>query len=381
MPTPLPRSLFPVEPPRPAEQLLIDYLPKLKIQSALAENGPRILCTTLGRAQFATAAAEVHPSAHVACWFLDLFAQQQSAQQIGALAADSARLALLCQPDPPTETFDLACLPFQRQGEVELVRDQLQLAHDRLAIGGTLVATTDNPDDRWLNEQLQSLFTKVSRHAVAGGVIYLAIKNKPLKKLKNFACEFAFRDGERLIYLRSRPSVFSHRSLDTGARALLESLPHTTQPQRILDIGCGSGAVAIAAALRGQSLPAGAGSTAHAIDSNPRAVEAVQWAAQRNGTAAVTASLDCDGSSLAPHSFDVALGNPPYYSNFRLAEIFIEIACRALKPSGELFLVTKMPDWYQHHLPRWFEHFEQTTARQFQVFRCQQPRRGESTKV
>jgi 16S rRNA (guanine1207-N2)-methyltransferase len=134
--------------------------------------------------------------------------------------------------------------------------------------------------------------------------------------------------------------------------------------QRVLDIGCGSGAVALAAALRGEGI------TAHGIDSNPRAVEAVQWAAVRNETQAVTASLDCDGSSLEPGSFDLALGNPPYYSNFRLAEIFIEIACRALKPSGELLLVTKMPDWYERNLSRWFQHFEPSLARAFHVFRC-----------
>ena len=359
MPSPaLPRSLYPVEPPRPAEQLLIDYLPKLK--------GERVFCTTLGRGQFATAVADRDPSARVVCWFLDRFAQLQSAQQIGARAE---KFELLCLADPPTETFDLAALPFQRQGEVELVRDQLQLAHERLAIGGTLVASTDNADDSWLNEQLHALFDKVSRYAVTGGVIYVAVKNKPLKKVKNFACEFAFRDAfssdQRLIHLRSRPGVFSHRSLDTGARALIESM-QLTPGQRILDIGCGSGAVALAAAFRAE------GVTAHGIDSNPRAVEAVQWAATRNEITTVTAALDCDGSSLEPASYDLALGNPPYYSNFRLAEIFIEIACRALKPTGELLLVTKMPDWYERNLARWFHIFEPSVARQFHVFSCSQ---------
>jgi 16S rRNA G1207 methylase RsmC len=349
---PLPRSLFPVEPPRPAEQLLIDYLPKLK--------GKRVFCTTLGRAQFATAVADANAESEVVCWFLDLFAQQQSVQQIGSRPAS---FRLLCQPDPPNEMFDLACLPIQRQGEVELVRDQLQIAHDRLEIGGTLVASTDNADDHWLHDQLKDLFDKVSRYSVPGGVIYSAVKQRPLKKLKNFACEFAFRDGERLIHLRSRPSVFSHRSLDTGARALIETMS-LTAGQRVLDIGCGSGAVALAAALRMEEI------TAHAIDSNPRAIEAVQWGATKNGASQVTATLDCDGSTLEPQTFDLALGNPPYYSNFRLAEVFIEIACRALKPDGELLLVTKMPDWYQRHLERWFESFEQSQARAFQVFRC-----------
>lgn len=348
----VPRSAFPQDAPRPAEQLLIDWLPKLR--------GQRVLCTTLGRAQFATAYSDAQPAAQVACWFLDLYALEQSAQQIGE-RADS--FELVCDVEPPAQQFDLACLPIARQGEVELVRDELQLAHDRLEIGGTLVASTDNASDSWLHEQLQPLFDKVSRHNVAGGVIYSAVKHKPLKKLKNFACEFAFRDGERLIHLRSRPSVFSHRSLDTGARALLESM-QLKPGQRILDIGCGSGAVAIAAAMRAEGI------TAHAIDTNPRAVEATEWAARRNELTTVTAALDCDGRSIEPGTFDLALGNPPYYSNFRITELFITIACRALKPDGECLLVTKMPEWYVNHLPRWFEQIEQSQARAFQVFRC-----------
>jgi 16S rRNA (guanine1207-N2)-methyltransferase len=352
MASPVPRSLFPTDPPRVAERLLIDFLPKLA--------GARVLCTTLGRAQWASAFADAHPDSAVTCWFLDQYAERQSALQIGAQVQN---VNLVCAADPPPASFDLACLPLPRQGEVELVRDQLQVVHERLEIGGTFVAATDNRDDNWLHEQLRQLFDKVSRFPQPGGIVYSAMKQRPLKKLKNFACEFAFRDGERLIHLRSRPGVFSHRSLDTGARALIEAMP-LSACQRVLDIGCGSGAVALAAACRYPDIQA------HGIDSNPRAVEATAWAATKNEAANVSVSLDCDGSTLAPNSFDLALGNPPYYSNFRLAELFIEIACRALKPSGKLLLVTKMPDWYQQNLSRWFQHFEQSSSRQFQVFTC-----------
>jgi 16S rRNA G1207 methylase RsmC len=333
MALPVPRSLFPAEPPRAAERLLIDFL-----------------------------LADARPEGAATCWFLDLYAQQQSGLQIGPLLQN---VQLITAADPPPGPFDLAAIPLARQGEVELVRDQLQLMHERLAVGGTFVAATDNADDHWLHDQLKPLFDKVSRFPQADGVVYSAIKQRPLKKAKNFACEFAFRDGERLIHLRSRPGVFSHRSLDTGARALIEAMPSAVG-QRVLDIGCGSGAVALAAACRHPD------ARVQAIDTNPRAVEATEWAAQKNSAENVTVTLDCDGSTLEPHTFDLALGNPPYYSNFRLAEVFIEIACRALKPTGQLLLVTKMPDWYQNNLKRWFGHFEQTTSRQFQVFICSQ---------
>jgi 16S rRNA (guanine1207-N2)-methyltransferase len=114
---------------------------------------------------------------------------------------------------------------------------------------------------------------------------------------------------------------------------------------RVLDLGCGSGAVGIAAALRAGD------AQVQATDSNPRAIEATQWSADRNGVAdRVTAVLDCDGSSVVPGSFDLVLANPPYYSNFRLAKLFLEIAAKALRPEGELLVVTKSPQWYMTEL-------------------------------
>jgi 16S rRNA (guanine1207-N2)-methyltransferase len=175
-------------------------------------------------------------------------------------------------------------------------------------------------------------------------VLYLAAKAAPLRKLKSYAAEFSFHDGPREIKLRSRPGVFSHRELDGGARALIKSL-QIAPGQRVLDLGCGSGAVGIAAALRAEDV------RVHATDSNPRAIEAALWAAAASGVAdRFTAKLDCDGSSVAGGAFDLALANPPYYSDFRLAKLFVRIADQALAAGGRLLIVTKTPDWYRTHL-------------------------------
>jgi 16S rRNA (guanine1207-N2)-methyltransferase len=40
-------------------------------------------------------------------------------------------------------------------------------------------------------------------------------------------------------------------------------------------------------------------------------------------------------------SFDVFAGNPPYYSDYRIAEVFLETAKRALKPGGVCYTVCK----------------------------------------
>lgn len=316
---------------RPHEQRLID----------LADSLPagRLLCTTAGRGQIAVALA-ADANRDVTCWLLDLYQTQQAHQTIGRVPDN---LLFACQADPPADELAAAALCFSKQGDAELTRETLQAAHERLAIGGRLAAAIDNPRDRWLHEQLQALFHKVTRQPHDDGTIYLATKTKPLKKHKNFACELAFRDGERLVHLRTRPGVFSHRKVDGGARALIKAM-FITPGCRVLDLGCGSGAVGIAVALREST------AQVHCTDSNPRAIEATLWSAERNSVSNLTAALDCDGSSASAGAFDLVLTNPPYYSNFRLAGLFVAIAHRALAPGGKLLVVTKTSDWYVEHL-------------------------------
>jgi 16S rRNA (guanine1207-N2)-methyltransferase len=221
----------------------------------------------------------------------------------------------------------------------------LETAHHRLTLGGQFVVATNNPRDTWLQDEMQKLFAKVTRQPHEMGVLYRATKSAPLKKRKDYSCEFAFRDKERLLFLRTRPGVFSHRSLDGGARALIEVMQNSAN-QRVLDLGCGSGAVGLAAGFRAEGVQIAA------IDSNPRAVESAEWAAGKNRLHSFQATLDADGSTIAPATFDVVLANPPYYSHFRLAELFLTIAARALRPTGRLWVVTKQPDWYLQRLPQ-----------------------------
>lgn len=321
-------------PTRPQESLLLELAPSLGDQ--------RVLCNTVGRGQFALAAAGT--AREVACHFLDLYHLQQCRAAAGDMPSN---LSLLCQPDFPSGAFDLVALAFSKQGDGELIRDLLQQGHERLEIGGQMAAATDHSKDSFLYDELRKIFAKVSRHPGPAGVLYLATKTEPLRKVKNFACEFPFRDGERLIQLRTRPGVFSHRRLDGGARALINEMK-IQDGDSVLDLGCGSGAVAVAAALRADIVGV------QAIDSNPRAVEATAWGAETNGVKNLKAVLDCDGSSLEGEVYDLVLANPPYFANFRIAEHFARIAARTLRPGGHALFVAKTPNWYLERLPKWF---------------------------
>jgi 16S rRNA G1207 methylase RsmC len=326
---------------RTQERLLIDLVPEL--------TGGRLLCNTAGRGQFAAEFTRQHPHSAINCWLLDLYQAEESRKA----APTAPNLVFQCVADPPDDEFDGVAWALSRRGDSELTRELLQIGHQRLTIGGRFAASIDNARDHWLQEQLQKLYDKVSRRGCEDGAVYLATKTAPLRKIKNYAAEFAFRDGQQLIRLRTRPGVFSHRELDGGARALIKAM-HVEPKMRVLDLGCGCGAVGVAAALRAE------GVKVSAIDSNPRAIESTLWAAERIGVE-IAARLDCDGSSLGPGTFDLVLANPPYYSNFRLARLFVEIAMKALVHGGRALFVTKTPKWYADHLP---PEFQEVTAQQ-----------------
>jgi 16S rRNA G1207 methylase RsmC len=322
---------------RPSEELLMEVLSQCQ--------AARVLSTSLGRAQFAAAAAERWPIAQVCCCFLDLYAAEQSRQ---LHAPGPANLSILCQPDFPDQEVDFAAFPLQASGDAELTRDVLQAGQQRLRIGGQMMAATDNADDSWLHNEMRKLFDKVSRQRFESGALYLATKTKPRKKIKDFSCQFAFRDQQRLIQALSRPGVFSHRRIDTGARALIETMT-VRDGDHVLDLGCGSGVVSLAAAFRGRDV------RVHAVDSNPRAVECTRRGAELNGLDNITVALGADARCDQPGTYDLVLANPPYFSHHRITEIFLRGAQRALKPGGIVHVVTKHTDWYEVTMPELFD--------------------------
>lgn len=335
------------------EQLLIDVLPELKIKS--------LFCTSVGRAQFAIAASERFSDATVTCHFMDLF-YTQAAQAL----ATQTNLEIICTPDFPTGPFDHVAIPVRSSGDAELTRERLQAAHVALEIGGRMISVTDNEEDTWLHAELRKLFPKVTRRPLENGVVYLATKTEPLKKVKQFECLFAFRDQGRLIQVISRPSVFNHRELDGGARALMKAMVVNPNEQ-VFEIGCGCGAVSLAAAARAP------GVKVLAVDSDCRAVQCTQKGAELNQLTNVDVQLNCMGEAGIAGTYDLALGNPPYFSQYQIAFLFLRAAHRALKPGGRVMMVTKTPNWYDEHMPEWFDDIEMQTVSSYSVVSGRKP--------
>ena len=351
----------PVEqlPPRPAEAHALAV--------AVGLPATRILCTTAGRGQAALQLAIARPDAQATCWFLDL---HHHGLAVAAWGEAPAGLSAVCLPDMPAGPYDLAVVPLTKDGEAELSRDILQQALQQLAIGGRLVTAIDNPRDKWLREQLadtgETVRVRPAEPPHAETTCYIVEKTREPAKVRDFSCEFAFRDRDRLLKAFSRPGVFAHRRIDPGARHLLNAVD-IAPDTRIVDIGCGSGCVAIGIAARDASVHV------HAFDSSARAVECARRGAALNGLDNISVALEATGNVPEPGSFDLALANPPYYADFRIAELFVDSAWRALAPGGTLLVVTKQPAWYVEHLPATWRDVAQEQVKTYHLIEAVRP--------
>jgi len=346
-------------PARPAEAHALDVARGLP--------GTRIVCTTTGRGQAALALAGERPGAAVSAWFLDLHQHDLAVADWGDAPAG---LEATCTADMPPGPHDLAVVPLAKDGEAELSRDILQAAFVNLAIGGRLVTAIDNPRDTWLHAQLADTGETVRVRPAGGGhphtVCYVVEKTQEPRKIRDFSCEFVFRDRERLLRAVSRPGVFAHRRIDPGARHLLNAVD-VAPDTRVLDIGCGSGCVALGIAARDASVHV------HAFDSTARAVECTARGAALNGLGNISVALEARGLVPDPGSYDLALANPPYYSDFRIAQLFVDSAWKALAPGGTLLVVTKQPTWYLEHLPQMWRDVAQEIVKTYHLIEAVRP--------
>lgn len=326
-----------------------DIIQPLKSERLLIERAlpsfDRALVISPGRAQLAfhlaRQVAAAQSNAKVDAWFFDLF----PAELVRAGNAVHAQNGpnIVCSPDLPQHDYQLIAIPLLARGEAELARDLMQQAHQRLVIGGTLVVSVDNEKDSWLLEQMQEILKSVSVARGAGGSVYWSRKTAPLKRVRDFTCQFAFRDQEQLIQVISEPGVFAHRRLDPGARQLLNAC-EIEEGDRVLDLGCGSGSVALAAAFQTTA-------DVWAVDCNTRAIRCTEKGAQLNQLSNVKTLLNADGKLEMNNQFELVLANPPYYSDHTISRRFVDMAWDALIVGGALITVTKpkQAGWFESY--------------------------------
>ena len=87
----------------------------------------------------------------------------------------------------------------------------------------------------------------------------------------------------------------------------------------------------------------------------------------------VEARLNCTGEAGIGDTYDLAVGNPPYFSQYQIAFLFIRACHRALKPGGRVMMVTKTPNWYDEHMPEYFTDIEMQKVSGYTVVRARKP--------
>lgn len=125
--------------------------------------------------------------------------------------------------------------------------------------------------------------------------------------------------------------VFSRDGLDRGTEALLEALPALSG--RVLDLGCGWGAVGVALGKKQPALEI------VMTDINRRAVELARRNLDANGVRAEV--VQGDGFENVTGEFDAILTNPPIRAGKAVIYGLFARARAFLKPGGALYVVIR----------------------------------------
>ena len=262
----------------------------------------------------------------------------------------------------------------------ELVLDLLEDIHRSLADGASLYAAFEGDAEDAL-KTVKKVFPVV--HVLRRDkktAVFRCTRKGPLAKYRDFSSEWtaSVPGGEPLVFT-SLPGCFCHRRADPGGLALAEVVskfiasPKFSIPNSqfsILDMGCGCGLVGllVADAMRRRS---GSAPQLTLVDSHARAIAAARINAARLGLEEHTRFvLSDDGlprGEVATH--DLFVGNPPYYSEYKIAEIFLSTAYRALRPGGQCFTVVKTATGLKALQEKYFRTVEIIPRRGYAVLR------------
>ena len=153
----------------------------------------------------------------------------------------------------------------------------------------------------------------------------------PSAPSKPVMCGMTFRGLE--MRFMTDAGVFSKGDIDKGTVLLLDSLPDILSG-RVLDLGCGWGAVGIAVNKKWPD------TSVTMTDVNRRALELARDNAGRNG--ARVRCVESDGfAALSDEKFDVILMNPPIRAGKQVTERLYREAAEHLEKGGALMLVIR----------------------------------------
>ena len=352
-----------------AEAALLDYINALPA----APSGD-VLVAGNRSGRIAIRLAEKFPSIRVTAHVFDAHHAGAIARRIGE-CPENIRSAVTTAVEPhiPAKNYSAAFfMDVPRSTSAELALDQLEDVYCSLAPQAKAVLAFEGDHDaalKLLKKAAPSVHVLERQKHCS---VFSFTKTAEIKR-RDFSSywEASVPGGPKMRFV-SYPGCFCHRRADQGGLALAETASRIVPPDAgILDMGCGSGMVGILVAdAQRRANPETCRKVLFA-DSHARAIEA----ARENAKAAELE--DCSefllsSNGLPPEKcgrFGAFLGNPPYFSDWRIAELFIETAYKALRAGGVCLTVAKTPDGLEKIQAKYFRTVERIPRRGYTVLK------------
>lgn len=289
------------------------------------------------------------------------------------VAAFRQRFRRVCGPDlPADETYDVVLIQLNRGNlSTELVHDFLQQAIQKLRPGGRIVCAIQGTS-LWLMRRLQDSFRNVQTSTKSGEITLLTASDcKGPGKPKSFASHFEVTLPHGISFpVVTYPGVFAHRKADAGGLALAETMD-VVAGDRVLDLGCGSGMIGIAAAKMANL------ERLVLVDSHARAIQAATENVAANHLTGFTEIIHSDGRPSdfveLQDQFSLFVGNPPYYSQNQVTSRFVELSFQVLRSGGRAWFVTKNPEWLGKEIEATFGEVQYFSRRDYTLLRSVKP--------
>ena len=324
-----------------------------------------ILDLGCGTGLIGLAAARLAPEGRVALVDVNVAAIACARQTLASNEIVNADVRLAVGTDA-VEAFDLVLSHLPRgRVVVELLIQQAAIA---LKPGGRfyLVAHKRAGVKRAISYAARLLGRAGVVRQKAGYHVALGVKERPqiAQASRDFTRFEIMLDGVPAT-LTGRAGVFAWDRLDDGTAGLIRSM-EIRPDEVVLDLGCGTGLLALAAARRGGRVTA--------VDADLRAVESARRTLAANDAVGEVLISDC-AQAVLDRRFDVVLCNPPFHQGvgveYDVACQMVRDAATVLRPGGRLYLVSNAFIRYEREMGGRFTSVEEVfNDRRYRVLRA-----------
>jgi 16S rRNA (guanine1207-N2)-methyltransferase len=170
--------------------------------------------------------------------------------------------------------------------------------------------------------------------------------------------EFTIEARGELLKIRSLPGIFAYDRLDAGTALLLKNM-QVPRSGRVLDIGCGYGAIGLVAARLGAA-------QVDMLDADLLAVAASRENIALNQAANARVLPSDVLDAVAGERYDLIVSNPPFHAGrlveYDVAHAIVAQAAGALAPGGRLLVVANSFLRYDQVMRQHFATVERVAA-------------------